>query len=368
MVKRKQCFYLYFSNLHFSAYIYIRFHSKITMLPLIKEPLMDIEAEANKDIIERILVLKKQKNVLILGHNYMHPLVYQLSDADARGDSLGLSMYAAKAKNPIILFDGVLFMAETAKILNPSKKVLIADKSAGCSLADPIRAEDVKALKKQYPDVPVVTYVNSYAEVKAESDYCCTSANALKVILSLNKNKVIFLPDSLMGENLQHELNRMGKNIELIYPGKNNKLKRGTCEVHDKFTMEDIRMIREQYNIPKGHPKKAVLVHWECQPDVVKEADFCGSTTQMANYIKEKKPERVFLATECEMAANLSMEFPETEFIRQCNVYCQHMRKITLPKILSALETEDKEKHEVFVDEEIRKKALIPIQKMLEIR
>ena len=337
------------------------------MLPILKDPLQ-LEAEANKELIERILELKKQKNVLILGHNYMHPLVYQLSEPDARGDSLGLSMYAAKATNPIILFDGVRFMAETAKILNPSKKVLIADKSAGCSLADPIRRADVIALKKQFPNVPVVTYVNSYAEVKAESDYCCTSANALKIILSLNKPKIIFLPDSLMGENLQQELNRLGKKIELIYPGKNNKLKRGTCEVHDKFTFEDIMMIRKNYGIPKGHPKRAVLVHWECRPDVVKEADFCGSTTQMANYVKEKKPEKVFLATECEMAANLQSEFPQTEFIRQCNVYCQHMRKISLPKILSALETEDKDKHEVFVDEEIRKKALIPIQRMLEIR
>src|SRR3989344_3631335 len=334
------------------------------MLPILKDP-MQLEAEANKELIERILELKKQKNVLILGHNYMHPLVYQLSEPDARGDSLGLSMYAAKATNPIILFDGVRFMAETAKILNPSKKVLIADKSAGCSLADPIRRADVIALKKQFPNVPVVTYVNSYAEVKAESDYCCTSANALKIILSLNKPKIIFLPDSLMGENLQQELNRLGKKIELIYPGKNNKLKRGTCEVHDKFTFEDIMMIRKNYGIPKGHPKRAVLVHWECRPDVVKEADFCGSTTQMANYIKEKKPEKVFLATECEMAANLQLEFPQTEFIRQCNVYCQHMRKITLPKILAALENEEPE---VFVDEDIRKKALIPIQRMLKVR
>src|SRR3989344_8604941 len=153
------------------------------MLPILKDPLQ-LEAEANKELIERILELKKQKNVLILGHNYMHPLVYQLSDTDARGDSLGLSMYAAKATNPIILFDGVVFMAETAKILNPTKKVLIADKRAGCSLADPIRAEDVIKLKKQYPGIPVVTYINSYADVKAETDICCTSANALKVILS----------------------------------------------------------------------------------------------------------------------------------------------------------------------------------------
>ena len=328
---------------------------------------MDIEEEAHKDTINKILTLKKQKNVLILGHNYMHPLVYNLSDPDARGDSLALSMYAAQTDKPIILFDGVRFMAETAKILNPTKKVLIADMRAGCSLADPFKREDVLRLKQQYPGVPVVTYVNSYAEIKAESDYCCTSANAVNVIKhaakEYNTSKVIFFPDSLMGENLQREL----PDLNIIYPGKGNKLPKGTCEVHDKFTVDDIRMIRAQHNIPKGHPKRAILVHWECTPEVVKEADFYGSTSQMAQYIKQHTPEKVFLATECEMAANLSAEFPQTEFIRQCNVYCQHMRKITLKGILSALETEDK-KHEVVVDEEIRKKALIPIQRMLEIR
>ena len=333
-----------------------------------EDPLIELEAEAHQETITKILTLKKQKNVLILGHNYMHPLVYNLSDPDARGDSLALSMYAAKTDKPIILFDGVRFMAETAKILNPKKKVLIADKRAGCSLADPFRREDVLQLKQQYPNIPVITYVNSYAEVKAESDYCCTSANALKVIKhaaeKYKTNRVIFLPDSLMGENLQREL----PDITIIYPGKGNSLPKGTCEVHDKFTLNDIQMIRKQHNIPKGHPKRAVLVHWECTPEVVQEADFCGSTSQMANYIKQYNPEKVFLATECEMAANLSVEFPQTEFIRQCNVYCQHMRRITLKGILSALETENKEKHEVVVDEEIRKKALIPIQRMLEIK
>ncbi|MBI5388918.1 quinolinate synthase NadA [Candidatus Woesearchaeota archaeon] len=331
------------------------------------DPLLQLEAEANKTIIERILLLKEQKDVLILGHNYMHPLIYNLSPPEARGDSLALSKYAAETDKPIILFDGVVFMAETAKILNPTKKVLIASKKAGCSLADPLRGEQVRALKKQFPGLPVVTYINSYADVKAESDICCTSANALKVILSTKAKRVIFLPDSLMGENLQVELKKMGSDVELIYPGKKNKLPAGKCEVHDKFTVDDIRRVREQYDIPKGHPHRAVLVHWECTPEVVQEADFCGSTSQMANYIKEKKPERIFLATECEMAANLQNEFPQTEFIRQCNVYCQHMRQITLKGILSALETEDKELHEVIVPESVRKKALVPIQKMLEI-
>ncbi|HLC65320.1 MAG TPA: quinolinate synthase NadA [Candidatus Nanoarchaeia archaeon] len=331
------------------------------------DPLLKVDAEANRDIIERILELRERKNVLILGHNYMHPLVYNLSDEKGRGDSLALSKYAATTDKPIILFDGVLFMGETAKILNPGKKVLIADKSAGCSLADPIRKEDVIKLKQQYPGIPVVTYINSYADVKAESDICCTSANAIEVVLSLKSKRVIFLPDSFMGENIQQELKLLGHDIEIIYPGKNNLMRKATCEVHEKFTVEDLRLVRKQHEIPKGHPKRAILAHWECLPEVLREADFYGSTSQMAKYIKERNPEKVFLATECEMAANLANEFPQTEFVRQCNAYCQHMRKITLKGILSALETEDAEKHEIFVDEEIRLKSLRPIQRMLEI-
>jgi len=320
---------------------------------------LSLEALAKKDIIEEILALKKEKNVLILGHNYMNPLIYNLSEADARGDTLALSMYAARTDKPIILFDGVRFMAETAKILNPSKKILIADKEAGCSLAEAITRKDVVALKKEYPGAPVLTYVNSYAEIKAESDYCCTSSNALDMILSIGERRIIFLPDSLMGKNLQDELDRGGHAIDLIYPGKGNTLKEGTCEVHDKFHAADIRKIREQFEIPRGHPRRAVLVHWECLPEVVREADFCGSTSQMSRFIRENKPERVFLATECEMSANLQNEFPQTEFIKMCNVYCQHMARITLEKILDALKTEDP-KYEVNVDEELRIQALRP--------
>ncbi|MFC1768573.1 quinolinate synthase NadA [Nanoarchaeota archaeon] len=329
------------------------------------DPTLKVEAEANREIIEKIIELREKKNVLILGHNYMHPLIYNLSDH--KGDSLALSKWASESDKPIILFDGVLFMAETAKVLSPQKKVLIADKKAGCSLADPIRGKDVLSLKKLFPGVPVVTYVNSYAEVKAESDICCTSANALKVILSLNTDKVIFLPDSLMGENLQNELKEMGHNIEVIYPGKNNDLQRGICEVHKQFNVKDLRAIREQYDMPKGHPKRAVLAHWECTPEVIAESDFVGSTSQMAKYVKDNKPEKVFLATECEMAANLANEFPQTEFVRVCNVFCKHMRRITLKAMLHALETEDPEEHEVTLPEEIIQKAQKPIQRMLEI-
>lgn len=331
-----------------------------------------IDVAANKDKIRRILELRDQKNVLILGHNYMEPLVYHLSPDEARGDSLALSRYAAETDAPIILFDGVRFMAETAKILSPDKKVLIASKLAGCSLADPIRAEEVKKLKAQYPDSPVVTYINSYADVKAESDIICTSANALNVVKYMHEKtgqrQIIFLPDSLMGKNLQFELDQEGEDIELIYPGRKNILPEGKCEVHEQFTVEDMRDIRKQYDIPKGHPTRAILAHWECPPDVIQEADFHGSTSQMSNYIKDNKPERVYLATECEMAANLEGEFPDTEFVKACRIFCQHMRQITIDGILSALETEDPEKHEITVDEEIRKRALIPLNRMLEVK
>ena len=331
----------------------------------------ELDVAADEEKIRRILRLKEEKNVLILGHNYMRPLIYSLSETGARGDSLALARYAAETDCPIILFDGVRFMAETAKILNPDKKVLIASKDAGCSLADPIRVKEVRRLKQEYPGIPVVTYVNSYADVKAESDICCTSANAIDVILHMREttgsSTIIFLPDTLMGENLQQELDAASQVIELIYPGKGNSLAEGKCEVHDKFTLESLLDIREQYDIPKGHPSRAILAHWECRPEVIQEADFHGSTSQMANYIRQNDPELVYLATECEMAANLEGEFPQTEFVRTCQVYCSHMRRITLDGILSALESEDFERHEVTVDEDVRLGALKPIQRMLEL-
>ena len=193
--------------------------------------------------------------------------------------------------------DGVRFMAETAKILNPDKKVLIASKLAGCSLADPVRAEDVRAIKAAHPGAPVVMYINSYADAKAEADICCTSSNALEVILHVaqttGSSQVIFLPDTLMGMNLQTELDALGHDIDLVYPGKSNGLREAKCEVHEQFTVEDLQLIRQQYDMPKGHPSRGILAHWECPPDVLGEADFHGSTSQMANYIRERQPERV---------------------------------------------------------------------------
>lgn len=327
-----------------------------------------LEFRAKQDLIARILELSERKRVLILGHNYMEPLVYHLSDAAARGDSLALSRYAARSAHPVILFDGVRFMAETAKILNPDKTVLIADPTAGCSLADPFGAATVREYRQRFPGSPVVTYINSYAEVKAESDYCCTSANALQVIehaaREFRTDRVIFLPDTLMGANLERDLRRAGGAIDLIYPGKHDHLS-GRCEVHEKFTAELLRQIRRQYGLVKGAPDTAVLAHWECPPEVLEEADFYGSTSQMAEYVRRHPAlRRVYLATECEMAANLALEFPQVEFVRTCQVFCQHMRKITLEKILHSLEHDV---YEVHVPPEIARRARVAIERMLQI-
>lgn len=327
-----------------------------------------VEFKAQEDIITEILRLKEEKKVLILGHNYMAPLVYNLSGEGQRGDSLQLARYAAKSNHPIILFDGVRFMAETAKILNPGKKILLADLNAGCSLADPFRGEQVKAYKQKFPGAPIVLYINSYADAKAEADYCCTSSNGLKVIKhaaqEFNTNKVIFLPDSLMGKNIEEELKKEKSGIELIYPGKYDS-QHGSCEVHEQITAEMIRMIRRQFNIRKEDSATGILVHWECRPEVLEEADFHGSTSAMIQYIKEHSELRkVYLGTECEMTANLQNEFPAIEFVRSCAIACQHMARITLPKILKTLQTEQPE---VLVPEEIRLQALNSIQRMLAI-
>jgi len=327
-----------------------------------------IDFLANREKIQRILELKEEKNVLILGHNYMAPLVYGISGEGERGDSLQLAQFAAKSDNPIILFDGVRFMAETAKILNPEKKILIADINAGCSLADPFGGEEVKEYKKNYPGKPVVLYINSYADAKAEADYCCTSSNGIKVIkhaaAEYGTNEVIFLPDSLMGENIQDELRENNIDIDLIYPGKYDD-KFGSCEVHENISLEMIKNIREQFYLDKENPETAVIVHWECLPEVRKEADFCSSTSGMIKYIQEHTDlKRIYLGTECEMTANLQNEFPEVEFVKTCAIACQHMKKITLDKMLKALEDE---KPEVTVPEDIRIRALKSIERMLDV-
>ncbi len=334
--------------------------------------LLDVDIEAKAGIIAEILALKAKHDVVILGHNYMEPLVFDLSAAEEKGDSLQLSMYAAKTKAPTILFNGVVFMAETAKVLNPDKRVLIADKAAGCSLADNFRGKDVRALKKKYPGVPTMIYINSYADAKAECDVCCTSANAPQIAQALPGDRVLFVPDILFAQNLEVELK--GKK-EVIYPGKGNNIKGAVCEVHERFTLADLQQIRQGFEIPKGDPKRLVYAHWECHPEVLREADFYGSTSQIrgdiAKRVKDGRIERAFIASECELTSNLAMEFPQVQFATACFVRCQHMARITLDGVLGVLRALDQGKDlsawEVSIDCETVERARRPIEKMLEM-
>lgn len=306
---------------------------------------MPHEIEQAIELIKEIRELKKQKNVVILGHNYMTPDVFY-GISDFVGDSLGLAKQAAEVDAEIILFNGVHFMAETASILNPHKKVLIADLNAGCSLAESITAEDVRKLKKQYPNVPVVTYINCSAEVKAETDICCTSANALKIVESIDSDTIIFLPDVYLGKNIQKATNK-----KLILWDK------GKCIVHEQYTKEDIEYYRKQFE------DLLVIAHPECNTDVTEASDFIGSTSQMAEFIRKNPNKNVLLVTECSMADNLRSEFPDKNFIGTCHT-CPHMKKITLSKIRDALLYEQ---FEVKVPEDIAEKARKSILRMFEI-
>lgn len=306
---------------------------------------MPHEIEQAIELIKEIRELKKQKNVVILGHNYMTPDVFY-GISDFVGDSLGLAKQAAEVDAEIILFNGVHFMAETASILNPNKKVLIADLNAGCSLAESITAEDVRKLKKQYPNVPVVTYINCSAEVKAETDICCTSANALKIVESIDSDTIIFLPDVYLGKNIQKATNK-----KLILWDK------GKCIVHEQYTKEDIEYYRKQFE------DLLVIAHPECNTDVTEASDFTGSTSQMAEFIRKNPNKNVLLVTECSMADNLRSEFPDKNFIGTCHT-CPHMKKITLSKIRDALLYEQ---FEVKVPEDIAEKARKSILRMFEI-
>ncbi len=296
-------------------------------------------------IIDEINRLKKEKNALILAHNYMTPDIFH-GVADIVGDSLALAREAVNTKADIIVVCGVHFMAETVKILNPTKKVLIADLEAGCSLSEGITAEDVLELKRQHPGAPVVTYVNTSAAVKAVTDVCCTSGNALEVVESLDADEIIFIPDQYLGRNVQ----KLTK--------KKLHLWQGSCMVHEKFTPSEIRALRAQYG------KLTVIAHPECPSPVVEEADFAGSTAQMINYVQKNRPTRIALITECSMADNVAVAFPDVEFIRPCNL-CPHMKKITLPKILDALRDE---LPEVIVAEELIAPARKAIDAMLAVK
>ena len=334
--------------------------------------LTPVDIEFHAETVYRILELKKKHNAVILGHNYMEPLVFGLSDQGEQGDSLALSMCAAQADSDFIIFNGVRFMAETAKILNPGKKVLIADKTAGCSLADDFGAEDVRILKEKYPGVPVMIYINSYADAKAECDVCCTSANAEKIAMDMPGDELIFVPDLFFAQNLENVLEGQKK---ILYPGKQNSAKGAVCEVHEKFNLEDIMAIRDSFGIAKGHPKRMMYVHWECKPEVLQEADYYGSTTQIRNDIARRveggRLDKAFIASECELTSNLMEEFPSVEFATACSVRCNHMAKISLNKIIPLLEAIDSgadlSKWEVVLSESTIQRASKPIQKMLSL-
>ncbi len=322
----------------------------------------DPELRIKAGLAEEINRLKKERNAVILGHNYMEPALYH-SIPDFTGDSLELSRVAAKTDADIIVFCGVKFMAETAKILNPGKTVLIPSQKAGCSLAASITAEDVRQLKARYPGVPVVTYVNTYADVKAETDICCTSSNAKAVVESLHADTVIFLPDEYLARNVAAET---GKHI--IFPTKEPKAGtdldyqligwHGRCEVHEQFTVQDIRTIRAQF------PDVTILSHPECSPDVVAESDFSGSTTAMIKYVEQTNAPRYLLLTECSMGDNIIAAHPEKEMLRLCMVRCPHMNTITMEDTRDALL---KTQYVVDVPEDIRMRAYRAVERMIQI-
>ncbi len=296
------------------------------------------------EYIEEINRLKREKGAVILAHNYQTPDIFH-GVADIVGDSLALAQKAKESDADIIVLCGVHFMAETAKIVNPSKKVLIPDLEAGCSLASSITAQDVRKLREKYPGVPIVAYVNTTAEVKAEVDICCTSANAVKVVESLGSDRVIFLPDKYLGKWVARQTG-----VEII-------LWDGTCEVHEKFTAEELKCMKSQF------PDLYTLAHPECAPEVLELADFVGSTSGMIRHLSQVNKRRVALITECSMGDNVMAYHPDKEFIRTCNM-CPHMKKITLQKIVLSLK---KEQFEVKIDENTASKAREAIERMLKI-
>ena len=310
----------------------------------ISKHIPEIEWKIHAPLIEKINKLKKEKNAVILAHNYQTPEIYH-GVSDIAADSLALAVEASKTSADIIILCGVHFMAETAKLMSPNKRVFIPDMRAGCSLAESLTGEDVRLLKKQYPGVPVVSYVNTSADVKAETDVCCTSANAVKVVESLNTDKVIFLPD-------QHLAN---------YVAKQTKVKiiswKGSCIVHEQFSAKEIKDIRE------NNPGIKVIGHPECPSDVLDACDFAGSTGGMIDYVKKNQPKKVMLVTECSMSDNVQSDNPNVEFIKPCNL-CPYMKKITLEKILDCLENE---KNEIFIEKKIADLARMSVKRMAEI-
>jgi len=303
-----------------------------------------IEWPVHAQDIDAIMTLKRERNAVVLAHNYQTPEIFHCV-ADFVGDSLALARQAMEADADVIVLAGVHFMAETAKLLNPEKTVLIPDLGAGCSLAASIKPEDVMLLRKTYPGVPIVTYVNTSAAIKALSDICCTSGNAKEVVESLGVDRVIMLPDEFLAQNIAAETH-----VNVI-------AWQGHCEVHERFSAEEVRQLREDY------PGVIVLAHPECPPEVVGEADFSGSTAAMSSYVSKNRPARVVLLTECSMSDNVAIQNPDLEFIRPCNL-CPHMKTITLRKIRRALETMQ---HEVEIDPSVAAPARLAVERMLAV-
>jgi quinolinate synthase len=295
--------------------------------------------------VKAINALKKERNAVVLAHNYQTPEIYNCV-ADFVGDSLQLAREATKVDADVIVQCGVHFMAETSKILNPNKTVLIPDSRAGCSLASSITGEDVRLLRRRYPGVPVVAYVNTSADVKAEVDICCTSSNAVQVVESLGSDTVIFLPDQYLASYVASQTS-----VKII-------AWKGACEVHERFTGEELRRYRE------SDPAIQIIAHPECPPDVIEEADFTGSTAHMIDWVRANKSKRIVMVTECSMADNVQAELPEVDFVRPCNL-CPHMKRITLPKILDSLVYM---KEEVVVDPAIADRARRSVERMINLK
>jgi quinolinate synthase len=324
----------------------------------------EVEIREKAEIVYEINRLKEEKGAIILGHNYMEPALFH-TVPDYVGDSLELSRKAATTQADPIIFCGVRFMAETAKILNPNRTVLLPAKVAGCSLAASITADDVRKLKAKYPGVPVVTYINTYADVKAEVDICCTSSNAAQVVRSLNSDVIIFLPDEYLAKNVAAET---GKKIivpslngeETIIQGEQTMIAwHGRCEVHEKFTVDDITRVREQF------PGVAVLSHPECSPEVVAASDYANSTTKMVDYVRKTNAPHFLILTECSMGDNIIAENPDKPILRLCSVRCPHMNEITLEDTLDSLRNN---RQVIEVEPEIALKARRSLERMLEVR
>jgi quinolinate synthase len=330
----------------------------------------DFELRYKAELAEEINRLKKEKNAVILGHNYMEPALFY-SIPDFKGDSLDLSRKAAQTDKEIIVFCGVRFMAETAKLLNPTKLVLLPSEKAGCSLAASITAEDVRQLRARYPGVPAVAYVNTYADVKAEVDICCTSSNAKAVVESLHSDTVIFLPDEYLARNVAKEtgrhvifptLNERKSSTSLDYQKVGNHEEmigwHGRCEVHEKFTLRDIQAVRQQF------PEVVILSHPECSPEVVAASDFSGGTNAMIKYVQDTHAPQYLVLTECAMGDNIAAANPDKDMLRLCSVRCPHMNQITLEDTLKSLQLNQ---YVIDIPEEIRVRAARSVERMIAI-